>query len=251
MFGMFEFIRIITVMINSIGMMSFDENIGLNFIFSRAVWEFAGFEDPFSCNSIRCIITIITITIGKMKCSEKNRFRVGWFTDGPPQIHVTRSYPTIGMADSTPVITVAPQNDICPHGNTYPKNAVAIVISIIIIPDIHTFILFEGDLKYIPRAVCIYITIKNKEAPFMCSIRMTHPIFLSRIIITIVLNTVSVWAVYIMDKIRPVIICVTRIIPNMNPMFHNNEIDVGVGRSMRDFFISIVTGFFLISWFFI
>jgi len=96
------------------------------------------------------------------------------------------------MADRTPVITVAPQNDICPHGRTYPRKAVAIVISMIIIPDIHTFVLLEGDLKYIPRAVCIYITMKNREAPFMCSIRITHPIFLSRIIITIVLNTVSV-----------------------------------------------------------
>lgn len=113
-------------------------------------------------------------------------------TEGPPQIHVTRSYPTIGIADRTPVITVAPQNDICPHGRTYPRNAVAIVISIITIPDIHTFVLLEGELKYIPRAVCMYMIMKNREAPFICSIRMIHPIFLSRMIITIVLKTVSV-----------------------------------------------------------
>lgn len=30
------------------------------------------------------------------------------------------------MADSRLVITVAPQKDICPHGSTYPMNAVAI-----------------------------------------------------------------------------------------------------------------------------
>lgn len=30
------------------------------------------------------------------------------------------------MADSKLVITVAPQKDICPHGNTYPIKAVAI-----------------------------------------------------------------------------------------------------------------------------
>jgi len=47
-----------------------------------------------------------------MKCSEKNRFRVGWFTEGPPQIHTTKSIPKIGIADRTPVITVAPQKDI-------------------------------------------------------------------------------------------------------------------------------------------
>lgn len=96
------------------------------------------------------------------------------------------------MADKTPVITVAPQNDICPHGSTYPRNAVAMVISMMTIPDIHTFGLFDGELKYIPRAVCVYISMKNSEAPFICNIRMTHPIFLSRMIITIVLNTVSV-----------------------------------------------------------
>jgi hypothetical protein len=32
-----------------------------------------------------------------------------------------------GTADSRLVITVAPQKDICPHGNTYPRKAVAIV----------------------------------------------------------------------------------------------------------------------------
>jgi hypothetical protein len=58
------------------------------------------------------------INIGIIKCREKNRFRVGLSTDGPPQIHVTSSFPTIGIADNTPVITVAPQNDICPHGRT-------------------------------------------------------------------------------------------------------------------------------------
>jgi len=31
------------------------------------------------------------------------------------------------MADNRFVITVAPQKDICPHGNTYPINAVIIV----------------------------------------------------------------------------------------------------------------------------
>ena len=32
-----------------------------------------------------------------------------------------------GIADKTLVMTVTPQNDICPHGNTYPINTVAIV----------------------------------------------------------------------------------------------------------------------------
>jgi len=56
--------------------------------------------------------------MGKMKCREKNRFRVGFDTEGPPQIHVTSSFPTNGIAVKTPVITVAPQKDICPQGST-------------------------------------------------------------------------------------------------------------------------------------
>lgn len=99
------------------------------------------------------MITNKAITMGNMKCKEKNRFKVGWDTEGPPQIHVTRSFPTIGIAEITPVITVAPQKDICPQGSTYPKKAVAITISRITTPDNQTFGLFEGDEKYIPRAV--------------------------------------------------------------------------------------------------
>ena len=93
------------------------------------------------------------INIGSRKCREKNRFNVGWDTAGPPQIHVTRSSPTNGIADRTPVITVAPQNDIWPHGRTYPRKAVAIVISSRITPEIHTFCWLAGEEKYIPRAV--------------------------------------------------------------------------------------------------
>lgn len=38
------------------------------------------------------------------------------------------------MAESRFVITVAPQKDICPHGRTYPMNAVAITVNSRIIP---------------------------------------------------------------------------------------------------------------------
>jgi predicted P-loop ATPase/GTPase len=44
-----------------------------------------------------------------------------------PHTHYTSSVPTYGAAESRFVITVAPQNDICPHGKTYPRKAVAIV----------------------------------------------------------------------------------------------------------------------------
>jgi len=45
------------------------------------------------------------------------------------------------------VMTVAPQNDICPQGRTYPKNAAAMVASISAIPDSQVRGLLEGDAK--------------------------------------------------------------------------------------------------------
>ena len=35
--------------------------------------------------------------------------------------------PITGIAPKRPVITVAPQKDICPQGSTYPMKAVAII----------------------------------------------------------------------------------------------------------------------------
>jgi len=116
--GEFDIRSVIIVIVISIGRMSFREYIGLNLILSVFVIEFDGFEDPFSCSIIRWVNIINIISIGRMKWSEKKRFKVGFETEGPPQIHVTSSFPTSGIAVSTPVITVAPQNDICPHGRT-------------------------------------------------------------------------------------------------------------------------------------
>lgn len=48
-------------------------------------------------------------------------------TANPPHIHSTRVFPMYGMAENRLVITVAPQNLICPHGSTYPMKAVAMV----------------------------------------------------------------------------------------------------------------------------
>lgn len=74
-----------------------------------------------------CKIVAPIIINGRMKWNEKNRFSVALSTANPPQIHSTRDFPIYGMAENKLVITVAPQNLIWPHGNTYPVNAVAIV----------------------------------------------------------------------------------------------------------------------------
>jgi hypothetical protein len=77
--------------------------------------------------------------------------------------------------------------------------------------------------------------------------RVTQPVFMSRIIMIITLKAVSVWAVYIIDKISPETICKDRVIPSRNPMFHINEIAVGVGRSIREFFNSFRIGLCFLS----
>jgi len=118
MLGQFDTIIIIMRVITIVGIESFTENIGWNLILSKLVCDVVGFEEPFSCNIIKWMIITAKIAMGVIKCNEKNRFSVGCETEGPPQIHVIISLPMTGIADNTPVITVAPQNDICPQGKT-------------------------------------------------------------------------------------------------------------------------------------
>lgn len=70
-----------------------------------------------------------TITNGSRKWRAKNRVNVGLSTENPPQAHSTKVCPMYGMAENRFVITVAPQNDIWPHGRTYPTKAVAMRVS--------------------------------------------------------------------------------------------------------------------------
>jgi len=81
--------------------------------------------------------------------------------------------------------------------------------------------------------------------------REIHPVSLSRMILIITENANEVSAVYIIETTSPEMIWSVRVNPSRNPKFHRNEIEVGVGRSMRDFFIKFVTGLFFISCFFI
>ncbi len=55
---------------------------------------------------------------GSKKCRVKNRVKVALSTEKPPHTHCTIVVPIYGIAESRFVITVAPQNDICPHGRT-------------------------------------------------------------------------------------------------------------------------------------
>lgn len=52
--------------------------------------------------------------------------------------------------------------------------------------------------------------------------------------------------VYSIDKISPETVCMVRVIPRRKPMFHKNEIDVGVGRSLREVFIILRIGLFVL-----
>jgi hypothetical protein len=67
----------------------------------------------------------------------KNQVRVALSTEKLPQIHSTRSDLIYGIAESRFVITVALQNDICPHGRTYPIKAVAITVNSKMMPTFH------------------------------------------------------------------------------------------------------------------
>lgn len=72
-----------------------------------------------------------------MKWRAKNRFRVALSTAKPPHSHSTNAFPIYGMVLNRLVITVAPQNLICPQGRTYPIKAVAITIMNKTIPMFH------------------------------------------------------------------------------------------------------------------
>lgn len=88
-----------------------------------------GLFEPDSWRKVRWITVRPAIANGSRKCRAKNRVKVGLSTENPPQAHSTRVCPTYGMAENRLVMTVAPQNDICPHGRTYPTKAVAISTS--------------------------------------------------------------------------------------------------------------------------
>jgi hypothetical protein len=72
-------------------------------------------------------MTTAAMINGRTKWMAKNRFNVALSTAKPPHIHSTSIFPMYGIAENRLVITVAPQNLICPQGRTYPINAVAMV----------------------------------------------------------------------------------------------------------------------------
>ena len=106
-------------------------------ILSVFLFNHSGLCDPVWCRNSRWINTIAEITNGIRKCNAKIRVSVALSTANPPRTHWTTSLPTYGIADRRFVITVAPQNDICPHGNTYPMNAVAMDKNRITVPTDH------------------------------------------------------------------------------------------------------------------
>lgn len=65
---------------------------------------------------------------------------MGLSTENPPQTQITISVPKKGIVANKLVITVAPQKDICPQGNTYPINAVAIELNNIKTPRIQVIV---------------------------------------------------------------------------------------------------------------
>lgn len=77
-----------------------------------------GLFDPVSWRKSRWTMARAVMMNGRIKWKAKNRVRVALSTENPPQIHSTRFVPIYGIAERRLVMTVAPQNDICPHGKT-------------------------------------------------------------------------------------------------------------------------------------
>lgn len=77
-----------------------------------------GLLDPVSWRKVRWTSVSPAMTKGRRKCRAKNRVNVGLSTENPPQAHSTSVWPMYGIAENRFVITVAPQNDICPQGRT-------------------------------------------------------------------------------------------------------------------------------------
>ena len=77
-----------------------------------------GLLDPVSWRKMRWTIANARIIKGRMKWKAKKRVNVALSTEKPPQIHSTKVVPIYGIADRRLVMTVAPQNDICPQGRT-------------------------------------------------------------------------------------------------------------------------------------
>jgi hypothetical protein len=110
---------------------------GWNRILSESELIPDGLFDPVSCWNRRWTIASAAIIKGRIKWNVKNQVRVALSTEKPPQIHSTRLDPIYGIAESRLVITVAPQNDICPHGRTYLIKAVAITVNSKMMPTSH------------------------------------------------------------------------------------------------------------------
>lgn len=68
-----------------------------------------GLLDPFSCKKKIWKTTKADKIKGMRKWSIKNRVKVPWPIEKPPQSHITIWFPTSGMAEARLVITVAPQ----------------------------------------------------------------------------------------------------------------------------------------------
>lgn len=66
---------------------------GWNGILSKFLLIIKGLLEPVWCRNRIWIITKTAIIIGKIKCNEKNRFRVTLLIVNPPQIHWTKSFP--------------------------------------------------------------------------------------------------------------------------------------------------------------
>lgn len=125
------------------------------------------------CNMYRCNkITNLNINPNK-KCRVKNILSVCSPTLYPPQISVTTELPITGITLKKLVMTAAAQNDISPHGDTYPRKEVAISKSQSMNPTTQVGCII--DLCMTPRKTWITTPINKREDTTTCTARTNTP----------------------------------------------------------------------------
>jgi len=97
---------------------SFQRKKGSNFTLSKSLLVPKGLPEPLSCKKNKWSTDMAPIIKVNKKWRAKKRVRVALSTEKPPHSQKTISEPTYGMVEKRFVITVAPQKDIWPHGNT-------------------------------------------------------------------------------------------------------------------------------------
>jgi hypothetical protein len=130
-------------------------------------------EETYSCKSIKCTKMTAITRRGSRKCNMKKRLKQAVPNEKPPQIMMTNSLP-YGKTPAKEVMTVAPQNDICPQGKTYLRKD-ALMVKINRIKPLFQRLLLELLENHNPLPRCTIIAKNTPEQKLACTKRIIPP----------------------------------------------------------------------------